>query len=116
MIPKSRTSIAKALRMSAPEIARIVRIVEIAAAEEDVRAAGVVVVVVGAAVAVEAVVVVMAVGMAVTAAAEGTKPRIAIYKSQNPHSVAQDATRVGTRRPGAATWSRLFSFGKNLRR
>jgi len=43
------------------------------------------VVVVGAAVAVEAVVGVMAVGMAVTAAAEGIKPRIInLRKSKSP--------------------------------
>src|SRR5580704_15193940 len=75
MIRRSRTSIAKVLRMSAGETVLLLGIVEIAVAEEDVRAAEAVVVVVGAAVAVEAVVVVMAVGMAVTAA-EGIKPRI----------------------------------------
>jgi predicted cation transporter len=86
MIRRSRTSIEKALRMSAPEIVRIVRIAEIAVAGEDVRAAEVVVVVV-AAVAVEVAAAVTAVGMAVTAgtgAAEGIKPRIEIYKSQIP--------------------------------
>jgi hypothetical protein len=59
---------------------------------------------------VEAGVVVTAAG---TAAAEGIKPRIAIYQSQNPHPVAQNATRVGHPEMGAATLSRLF-FGKNL--
>jgi hypothetical protein len=94
----------------------MVGIAEIAVAGEDVRAAEVVVVVVGAVGAVEVAAVVTAVGTGATAgtAAEGIKPRIAIYKSQNPHPVAKNATRVGTRRCGAATWSRLFSFGKNL--
>jgi len=69
--------------MSAPEIVRMAGIVEIAVAEEDVRAAAVVVVVVGAVVAAAGVV--TAVGMVATAAAEGIKPRIAIYeKSKSP--------------------------------
>src|SRR4029077_11443884 len=102
MIRRSRTLIAKALRMSAPEIVRMAGIVEIAGAGEAVRAA-VVVVVVGAVVAAAAAGVVTAAGMVATAAAEGIKPRIAIYESQNPQPfdfaqgrpVAQNTTRVG---------------------
>jgi hypothetical protein len=87
MIRRSRTSIVKALRMSAPEIARTAGIVEIAVAGEGVRAAVVVVAGAGAVVAAAAVVG-MAVGMVATAgtgAAEGIKPGITIYKkSKSP--------------------------------
>ncbi len=63
--------------MSAPEIVRrTLGIVEIAVAGEDVRAAAVVVVVVGVVGAVEGAAVVTAAGMVATAAAEGIKPRI----------------------------------------
>ena len=112
MIRRSRTSIAKVLHMSVPEIVRRrVGIVEIAVAGEDVRAAAAVVVVVGAVVAVEVEEVVMAVGMAVTAAAEaeGIKPRI-IYEGQNPHPVAQNATRVGHPDVGSCEFGRGSLF------
>ena len=72
--------------MSAQEIVRrTLGIVEIAVAGEDVRAAVVVVVVVGVVGAVEGAAVVTAAGMVATAAAEGIKPRIEFWESQNPH-------------------------------
>ena len=90
--------------MSAPEIVRIVRIAEIAVVGEVVRVAEVVVVVVGVVGAVEVAAVVTAGGtgaMAGTGAAEGIKPRIEIYKSENLHPVAQSATRVGASDEGS---------------
>lgn len=92
-------------------------IVEIAVAGEGVQAAEVVAVVVGAAVAAEAEVVVTAVGMvatAGTAAAEGIKPRIAIYKKSKSPPCRRKRDKGGHPKMGAATWSRLFSFGKIL--
>jgi hypothetical protein len=124
MILRSRTSIAKALRMQAVEIVRIVGIARIAAgiavAGEGVPVEAVVVAVAGAAVVAVAVEVdVTAVAMAdtvATAAAEGTSRGFGIYESQNP--TLSHTTRQGWA-PGKIELrfrSRLFSFGKIFRR